>query len=54
MIRTTDERKGRGSCLKTKITVEEYQCFKALRKVHAATFLDDDENGEVLDYEDFA
>ena len=39
---------------KTKITVEEYQCHKALEEAHVATFLDEDEYGEMLDYEDFA
>ena len=38
---------------KKKVTVQEYHCHKATEEVHAATYLDEDENGEELDYEDF-
>ena len=36
-----------------KITVEEYQCCKVLEEACVATFLNEDEHGEMLDYEDF-
>ena len=38
---------------KKKITVQEYHHRKAAEEEHAATYLDEDENGEALDYEDF-
>ena len=38
---------------KNKITVQEYHCHKAVEEESKATFLDKDENGEELDYEDF-
>ena len=37
-----------------KITIKEYQHWKALEETHAATFLNKDEHGEMLDYEDFS
>ena len=38
---------------KKKITIQEYNHCKATEEQWAATFLDQDENGEDLDYEDF-
>ena len=38
---------------KKKITVQEYHRHKATEEQQATTFLDQDENGEDLDYKDF-
>ena len=38
---------------KKKITIQEYHCHKAAEEQWVTTFLDQDENGEDLDYEDF-
>ena len=38
---------------KKKIIVQEYHHCKATKEQHAATYLDEDENGAELDYEDF-
>ena len=38
---------------KKKISIEEYNCHKAAEQQLASTYLDRDENGEDLDYEDF-
>ena len=38
---------------KKKITIQEYHCRKAAEEQWVTTFLDQDKNGEDLDYEDF-
>ena len=38
---------------KKKISIEEYNCHKAVERQLASAYLDRDENGEDLDYEDF-
>ena len=38
---------------KKKISLQEYNCRKAAEQQWASTYLDRDENGEDLDYEDF-
>ena len=39
--------------VKKKISIQEYNCHKATEQQRASTYLDRDENGEDLDYEDF-
>ena len=58
VITITDSPEGAAAAAKPlttkKITFKEYQHLKALEEAHAATFLDEDEHGKMLDYEDFS